>query len=268
MAGSIISMPANGDSDWSNFVTIVEKTYRGYIGISLSNLSGSAVPAIQDGSIIEVNGTIFQFTTAETITGWPSAGGTTLYMTVVPAGTTCTATFTASAPTWSGTKNGWYDSNDRYFGELTWGGSATYNDKIIYQRFNDNNDKILITGDGGVQAGSAGADGPLFIKSRMYEIGDWNMDGTAGIAVDVSVDVGFAQRRGVRGMIIDDGESHTYPIPCATQSPLGTTILDLYWDVSGTAGVIRVSRRDGGLFDTVGFNATSFNRGWIIVDYE
>ncbi len=54
-------------------------------------------------------------------------------MVIVPAGTVATAVFTASAPTWSNTKYGWYDGNDRYIGGLDWGGSATYNDKFFFQ---------------------------------------------------------------------------------------------------------------------------------------
>ena len=154
MAGSIITMPNNGDSDWSSFVTIVEQTIRGYMGVSLSNLAGTGAPQIQDCSVIEIGGSIYQFTTAETITGWPSAAGTTEYIAAVPAGSTVTVIYTTTAPDWSGAKGGWYSGNNRYIGAVEWGGSATYSDKFIYHRYMDNTDALKLYGDGEIDTGS------------------------------------------------------------------------------------------------------------------
>ena len=253
MAGSIIALPNLGDSDWSSFITIVEKTNRGFNGISLSAIDTTSAPTVIDGSIVEVNGAIFQFTTAETITGWPSAAtvGDDYYIVIVPAGTVATAVFTASAPTWSETKGGWYDSNDRYVGGLAWGGSATYLNKYLIENRQD-----LISS--------------YRIKQKVVEIGDWNMQGTAGNTVDVAHGIDSAQRiRGARGWIRDDTEATFVPIPNCLQAVNGTITQELFFmHVGADTTNIRLGRLFGGQYDGVTYNSTSFNRGWLIIEYE
>ena len=269
MAGSICTMPNNGDSDWSGFVTIVEKTIRGYMGISLSNLAGSAAPVVQDGSVIEINGSVYQFTTAETITGWPSAAGTTEYIAAVPAGSTVTVIYTTTAPTWSGAKGGWYSGNNRYIGELTWGGSASYTDKLIYRRYYDNDAALKFYGDGEIDAGSGeitAAGGintnNVTYKTKEYSIGEWNMDATASITIAHGLTLANIRRAG--GTIIKDGGANRYDLNTApTADPLGAYV---YYDATN----LYVARPTGSIFDGVDFDGTAStvpNRGFVWIDY-
>jgi len=272
MAGSICTMPNNGDSDWSGFVTIVEKTIRGYMGISMSNLEGTGAPQIEDGSVLEINGSVYQFTTAETITGWPSAAGTTEYIAAVPAGSTVTVIYTTTAPTWSGAKGGWYSGNNRYIGGCEWGGSATYSDKWIYQRFNDGgNSDIHIVGSGGVDAAHGFRSGDItqpFIITKVVEIGDWNMDaGTAGNSVDVDIDIESEKIRGYHVIIRNDSPGATYPLNKFNLTAAETEGGVEYFAAS-SPWQVRLSRRVGGYFANSNFNATSYNRGWITIIYD
>jgi len=260
MAGSICTMPNNGDSDWSGFVTIVEKTIRGYMGISLSNLAGSAAPQIQDGSVIEIGGSIYQFTTAETITGWPSAAGTTEYIAAVPAGSVVTVIFTTTAPTWSGTKGGWYSGNNRYIGTVEWGGSATYSNKFIYQRFNDG-------GGGGISADqgirTSGIKSDPFVQTGYIPMGEWNMDATADFLITAGTlasrfgITAITQIIGIEGWVWNDVGGGLYQMDFAGEAFIFTEI-------------IYVQRDNEGFFDDVAFDGTAStvpNRGYVEIKY-
>ena len=136
MAGSILAMPTNGDADWSGFVTIVERTYRGYMGVSISGIGTASAPTVLNGSVIEIGGSVYQFATAEAFTG-TVASGETAYMVAVPSGVTCTVEYAASAPTWSAEKNGWYVESDRFFGQLLRDNDGTYvNKEFLSQKEN------------------------------------------------------------------------------------------------------------------------------------
>ena len=105
MAGSLIPMPANGASDWSNFVIQVVRQRRGYMGICLSNIGNGNEPKIQSGSQLEVNGALYKFDAEEALTGWGGIGNNNdVYMKVIPAGASITAIFTTTPPTWSDAK--------------------------------------------------------------------------------------------------------------------------------------------------------------------
>ena len=264
-------MPNNGDSDWSSFVTIVEKTLRGYMGISLSNMAGSAAPVVQDGSVIEVNGSVYQFTTAETITGWPSAAGTTEYIVAVPSGSTITVVYTASAPTWSGTKGGWYDGTDRYIGELTWGGSASYTDKLIYRRYYDNDTGLKFYGDGEIDAGSGevtalGGITTDNTKRKIKEIalGEWNMDATPSISFAHGLTAG--SWRTAKAMIMADPGNEWIEHDAQPAAYAVGPNSYIYFDATN----VYIARLTSSYFDGSNFDGTAStvpNRGYITIEY-
>jgi len=107
MAGAEIEMPANGSSDWSSFVTQVERQRKGFCQISIDSDTGGT-EYITAGSVIEVNGSLYQFSTDEEITG----SGNQVHFTV--AGSAITSTRTTTLPTWDDAKQGFYDGNERY----------------------------------------------------------------------------------------------------------------------------------------------------------
>jgi hypothetical protein len=89
----------------------------GYQAVSLTNFGSSALSAIAAGSKVEIAGAFFTFTVDEAIEAstWTSiVTGNTAYIALTPAGVagsqTVTAAYTATAPVWSTSKQGWYAS--------------------------------------------------------------------------------------------------------------------------------------------------------------
>lgn len=109
-----------------------EKGDRGMLALSLTNYDNDSEPQIAAGSIVEIGDAIFQFTAAESITGWGSIGDNNdVYIKLVVSGTAVTASFTTVAPTWSTSKQGWYDGLDRYVAWLRKDGSGNYTAKRL-----------------------------------------------------------------------------------------------------------------------------------------
>lgn len=110
---------------------------------------------------------------------------------------------------------------------------------------------------------AAGVESFKVIKTKIYEIGDWNMDASSSVLVTHSIADPSKIRR-VQAIIRHDTLSQTF---------------DLYADLGGFTGLsggfgrinafeIQLNRISGGAFDNTNFDATSFNRGWVIIDYE
>ncbi len=128
--GSQIAIPINGAADWSKFVEFSERIGRGYHGVSLTNYDNASEPQVTAGSGLEVGGAFYEFTALESITGWGAiANDTDVWIKVVPASTSITAEFVEDAPTWSTSKQGWYDGVDRYIARLYRDGSGNYTRK-------------------------------------------------------------------------------------------------------------------------------------------
>jgi len=108
---------ANDDTDILALQTTVDALYQN--SYSLTEYDSTTVPAIAAGSKIEVNGSLYRAATEEAIsttdpvTSSAVADGT-IYICMIPSGdaSTCTAAFTATAPTWSDSKQGWYGTGD------------------------------------------------------------------------------------------------------------------------------------------------------------
>jgi hypothetical protein len=115
--------------------------------------------------------------------------------------------------------------------------------------------------DGSVtQAAVVNALGGLITK--VINIGDWNMDANSSTNVAHGLS-DFLKIRTVSVMIRRDDDSFIY---------------DLQW-VNSTTGItsgsilsinstnITLQRTDSGAWDSIDFNATSFNRGWVTIQY-
>lgn len=136
MAGSIIKMPVNGDSDWTSFVTQVEYQRLGFMAMAVSHFNDTDEPKVQATSAIEIDGSIYQFAAEEAATEWAGISNSTVaFMKVIPDGDACTLEFTDTNPTWSDAKHGWYDSDDRYFLHLYKDGSGNYAQKSLIGSF-------------------------------------------------------------------------------------------------------------------------------------
>ena len=106
--------------------------------------------------------------------------------------------------------------------------------------------------------------GGAVLKTKVLNIGDWNMDSTIEVEVTHNV-TDYTKIRTVFALIRPD------------TGAVGNVHYPLTWDAgSGADGringinatKIKLARLGGGLFDTVSFNATSYNRGWVTIQYE
>ncbi len=99
------------------------------------------------------------------------------------------------------------------------------------------------------------------LKVKVIEIGDWNMDTTA--SVNVAHGLTLANIRQITVLIRHDLDEEYYPLDYG-----GYSTSD-YVDGSfmATPTNVELSRREGGMFDGVNYNATSFNRGWVTIWY-
>jgi hypothetical protein len=89
----------------------------GYQAVSLTIFDSSTLSSIAAGSKVEIAGAFFTFASDETInlSSWTAiTTGNTAYIALTPAGAagsqTVTASYTATAPVWSTSKQGWYAS--------------------------------------------------------------------------------------------------------------------------------------------------------------
>ena len=93
---------------------------------------------------------------------------------------------------------------------------------------------------------------------KVIEIGDWDMDATTNL--NVAHGLTLAKIRFVTIMIVDDLSSGQYDLAYGNAgSASGSFTLD--------ATNVALNRVIGGFFDTAGFNATTFNRGWVTIWY-
>jgi hypothetical protein len=117
MAMNKVNNYSQVDSNILELQLTTDKAYKSQHTLTLTNYNNTTVPAIAAGSAIEVNGTLYKADTEEAIsTTDPVTSATvadgTVYVVIVPGATTATAAFTATAPTWSDSKQGWYGTGD------------------------------------------------------------------------------------------------------------------------------------------------------------
>lgn len=104
------------------------------------------------------------------------------------------------------------------------------------------------------QSIKAYTDSKLGVLSRkVIEIGDWNMD-TDGTKTGVAHGLTYANIRGVSATIRNDADTGGFSL-----------------DGSGRAGYntvnISLARTTSGDYDNSGFSTTSYNRGWVTIEY-
>lgn len=135
-------------------VTIINSGLIGYQGISLTNFSTSTLSAIAQGSKCEIAGSFFKAAGDENIdaSSWAAiTTGTTAYIALTPSGTAGSqiveASYTADAPIWSTSKQGWYSSagsSIRIIGSVYKDSNTQQSKKVILSpRKNVNWDEVL-----------------------------------------------------------------------------------------------------------------------------
>jgi hypothetical protein len=92
--------------------------------------------------------------------------------------------------------------------------------------------------------------------SDPIQIGDWDMDATASKAVAHSFGADYTKIRVIDVMIINDASTSLAPLVGGSGS---------IFDVDATD--VSLLRTAAGGFDNTGYDATSFNRGWVTIGY-
>ena len=121
-------------------------------------------------------------------------------------------------------------------------------------------DSCLIK-DGGA---AAVADGTNIIKTKVIAIGDWNMDATASVSVTHGLDA--SKIVDVSAIIIPDTGTGlvTLHLNYATTAS-GLVNGNIVW--LGTGTIVGLERLASSIFDSVNYDATSYNRGYVTITY-
>lgn len=93
------------DSSLNKFITNEHYFQRGFYAVRFSNMATNSAPEIQDNSIIEIDGNLYEFNANESITGTPSG---VCYVKCYLSAGALVAEYTSDAPTFNALKNGWY----------------------------------------------------------------------------------------------------------------------------------------------------------------
>ena len=262
MAGTLLSAPTLGASDWSTWITLVDACRRGYLAASYTNFSGSAESALAAGSLVEVAGAVYSFTaTAIDYTGAGSANSD-LYIYVKPDAvvSTCSVVAWGSAPVWVDAKQGFYASaasTTRAVGGMYVGGAGSYDSKYLYTL------EIL---NYCLQAGSTRP-----ILKKIIDLGEWNMDATAA----KTVAHGINNRRDIRKMsafIRGDGVGAPPDDWVSLECASGTAGAGGYLTIQASAStLVLAGRMSSGIFDNSTYDGTAStipSRGYVYIEYE
>lgn len=106
------------------------------------------------------------------------------------------------------------------------------------------------------------------LAKQTVEIGDWNMDSDSQKVLTPSVwNIDQKKIRHLSGIIRDDDDEDRYVINSGdTTSNPPVYFLALLGVGGGNS--IYIERLAGSVFDSTNFNATSYNRGWLVIEYE
>lgn len=114
---------------------------------------------------------------------------------------------------------------------------------------------------------SSGVESTVILKSKIIEIGDWDMDATLRVSVDHGLTA--TKIRSVTGIIRNDADTERFVIGSGGSSGGD---MDVHFESTIGNGLsstdISIFRRVGGPQDAVDFNSTGYNRGWIYIVYE
>ncbi len=104
--------------------------------------------------------------------------------------------------------------------------------------------------------------GIVILKKKVIEIGDWDMDtdGTIDVAHALGSSI-FLKTRTITAMILDDNSN--------TLRSLDSDLVTFGSAVSFIDNTkVQLTRVAAGQFDNALYDSTSFNRGWITLEYE
>lgn len=102
---------------------------------------------------------------------------------------------------------------------------------------------------------------PTLLNETVLQIGDWNMQSTGNLAVAHGISSALTKIRSFTVFVYQDGGTPGWDIN--TEISAGTGTGGANFDATN----INLFRRAGGAFDSSLFNATPFNRGYIVIKH-
>ena len=137
MAGIKIDNFAVGDVNLTAIMDTLQGLRQGHFQASLTEMDTATIPKIAAGSIFDLNGSLVYVDADETIGGTPADGVT--YIKAIYSSGAVSFEWTATAPTFSTSKNGWYgtsaSSGHRYIAKMI-KASSSYTGKTLYDSAN------------------------------------------------------------------------------------------------------------------------------------
>lgn len=108
-------------------------------------------------------------------------------------------------------------------------------------------------------AAAAAASAATLLNTKVIDIGDWDMDTTT--SVNIAHELDHTKIRAISVTIRNDSDNSTRIFPLV--STAGTTD---EWAQASSTNII-LYRATSGAFDNTNYNSTSYNRGWVTVQY-
>ena len=130
----------------------------------------------------------------------------------------------------------------------------------------ERSDTAGVTIDGLLIKNGGISDGTNIVKTKIIDIGDWNMNFSGGGAASVGVAHGltFSKIRSVSAVVRDDADVNYYLL---TPGWINTPVeVDGYISSFNTTNIV-LNSTSSGKFDSTDFNATAYNRGWVTIIY-
>lgn len=109
-------------------------------------------------------------------------------------------------------------------------------------------------------------DAGVLVRIKRIVIGPWNMDATGNITILHGVPSGLSNIRTAYASIIQDDLAMIYPLTLSSNAADPDLLAGgiRFW----TDTEISLTRRTGGVFDSVWFNDAIMNRGYVEIWYK
>jgi len=216
----------------------IPKAFRALLQVQLTEYTSLVQPGIAAGGVVEINGSVYINPSEVAITG-ATVNDTWYDILLTPSGSSFTASFIARGTgVWSDSKQGLYSGNNRVVACAYRIASDNWVNKNILKVINRT------------------------VKIKI-EIGDWDMVATATLTLTHVFIAIFSGLRSVAITIRNDQNTSMYS--CAYAGDI-TVEIDIH-AVLSSSGIL-IYRLTAGKFDGGSYDSTSYNRGWITVEYE
>jgi len=207
------------------------------------------------GVVFYVAGVLYKAVTDQAISGTPSK-----YVKITPSGATAAIAYVASLAgvSWNDAQSGYYDGSGNLY---VFDEARAVYDGVVSAGKTLAGQIAYVGGALGVKSGII-ENGRTFLR-KIVNIGDWNMDADITKTLALGISSG-AVIRGCNVFIVHDNGVNWYPIQYNNNpdnTPCGSFRFDNF-------GNIVINRSAGNFFDSTSFDSTSYNRGWVTIEYE